>query len=248
MSLSQELGQDPAPGFPVNQTRWSVVLRASRPEDSGWREALSQLYVAYQYPLYAFARGRGLTAEDSQDAVQGFFVHLIAANLCAKADSDRGRFRTFLRVCFRNFLTNERRGTQTVVRGGTYHFVPLSVEDAETHFTGEPANMDTPDVLYDRRWALQLLSRVLSRLRQEHAAKQKEELFEKLKDFISDKQAAPHGMIAAELGISVGAVGVAIHRLRARYGQLLLEEVADTLGDAADVEEEIRHLIASLGK
>lgn len=227
-------------------TRWSVVRAAGGGSTPQARAALETLCAAYWYPLYAFARRSGRAAHEAEDSVQAFFASVIERNALAAADPGRGRFRDFFLAAFRNHLRNEAESASAVKRGGGRRVLPLETRDAEGRFLAEPRHGATPDRLYERDWAVAVLERVLAGLRESYAAAGKERLFESLKETIADGGRALHRSRAEALGMTEGALKVAAHRLRQRYRQALRDEIAATLGDGEDAEEEIRALFAAL--
>jgi RNA polymerase sigma factor (sigma-70 family) len=228
-------------------THWSVVLTAGESDREKAHEALEQLCAAYWYPLYVFARRQGYSAAETEDLTQEFFARLLQSNDLAEVSPERGRFRSFLLVSFKHLLANEYHRRQTQKRGGRATIVSLEPEDPETRYRLEPADPVTPEILFERRWALTVLERAVDRVREEYAASEKVDLFEELKEFLSNQRALPHAAIAAKYGISVGAVGVTIHRLRKRYAEVLREEISHTVSTPEDIDDEIRHLIAVVG-
>jgi RNA polymerase sigma factor (sigma-70 family) len=230
-------------------THWSVVLTAQRSDTTRAQAALARLCQAYWYPLYAYVRRRGYAAHDAQDLTQEFFARLLEQNWLAQADRERGRFRTFLLAALSHFLANEWDKARAQKRGGAVQFVPLQLDSAETRYGQEPADPLTPEQCFERRWALALLDEVLNVLRKEHAAMGTVEMFDVLKPcLVGDRQALPYAALAAKLGMTEGAVKVAVHRLRQRYRQLLREEIANTVANPAEVDEEMHHLFAVLAR
>jgi RNA polymerase sigma factor (sigma-70 family) len=227
-------------------THWSVVLTAGESDREKARAALEQLCAAYWYPLYVFARRQGYDAAATEDLTQEFFARLLASNDLAEVNPERGRFRSFLLASFKHLLANEYHRQQTEKRGGRATKVSLD-EDPETRYRLEPTDLGTPETLFERRWALTVLERAVERIREEYGASEKADLFEELKEFLSSPRALPHAAIAAKYGISVGAVGVTIHRLRKRYAEVLREEISHTVSTPEDIDDEIRHLIAVVG-
>ncbi|PWU21137.1 MAG: RNA polymerase subunit sigma-24 [Verrucomicrobia bacterium] len=228
-------------------THWSVVLAVGQGESNQSEQALEKLCRAYWYPLYAYTRRRGCDAHQAQDLVQGFFVHFLAKNYLEGVSSERGKFRSFLLTCFNHFLSNEWDRSQTLKRGGRHTFISLHDEDAEERYTHEPATSATPDKIFERRWALAVLEHALQRLQQELATTGRAAQFERLKGFLEGEVArGDYDRAAADLKVSPGAVAMAVNRLRQRYRQLVREEVAQTVGEMSQIEEEMRHLIAAL--
>jgi RNA polymerase sigma-70 factor (ECF subfamily) len=233
--------------FPT--TCWSRVARAGDPADPEARAALEGLCRDYWYPLYAFVRRRGLSAEDASDVVQGFLADLLERQVLERVDRDRGRFRAFLRASCAHYLSHERDRAGARKRGGGERPIPLDRLDAEGRYGREPAPADvmTAEQLFERRWALVLLERVLARLEAEAARTGKQELFARLRLMLEgDDGAESYRDVGTALGMSEGAVKVAAHRLRGRYRELLREEVARTVADPADVDAELADLIATL--
>jgi RNA polymerase sigma-70 factor (ECF subfamily) len=238
------------PGLPRRfaTTRWSVVLAAGDSATPGSRDALARLCEIYWYPLYAFARRWGHTADEAQDLTQEFFTRLLEKHYLEDVRPERGRFRSFLLASLKHFLLNERDRDQAQKRGGGRAPIPLELDTAEGRYRLEPPDTATPETIFERRWALTLLDRVLERLRREHVESERERLFEALKGFLTGQSETPkYGDVGASLGMTEGAVKVAVHRLRRRFGELLRDEIADTVADPADVEDEIRYLFKVLG-
>jgi RNA polymerase sigma-70 factor (ECF subfamily) len=230
-------------------TRWSVVLAAGTPDAPGARAALETLCGAYWYPLYAYARRRGQDRESAADRVQSFFAELLEKNRVARANPDRGRFRAFLLVAFRRHLTREREHDRAQKRGGGRAPLPLDFETGERRYSREPGHDETPERLFDRRFALTLLERVLRAVRREMEAEGKGASFEALKPAIGGAgELPPYAELAARLGLSEGGVKSAVRRLRTRYRERLRAEIAETVSSPAEVDAEIAHLIDALRK
>ena len=229
-------------------THWSVVLAAGQNDGDKAHEALEQLCAAYWYPLYVFARRQGHDATESEDLTQEFFASLLQRNDLAEVGPELGRFRSFLLASFKHLLANEYHRQRTEKRGGLAILVSLDREELETRYRLEPADAVTPETLFERRWALTVLERALQRVREEYEISEKADLFEELKEFLSNQKSVPHAAIAAKYGVSVGAVGVTIHRLRKRYAEVLREEISHTVSTPAEIEDEIRHLITVVGR
>ncbi len=228
-------------------TRWSLVARAGDHALPGSDQALADLCESYWYPVYTYVRGKLRDPEAARDATQAFFATFLESDLVGRADPDRGRFRAFLLTLVKRFLINEWEKAAAQKRGGGKTILSFDFDNGETRFQFEPADTETPERIYERRWALTLLGRVLDRLSEEHHASGNSELFQTLKPALQG--GADRGDIAtyaATLGKSEGAVRTAIHRLRMRYRALLRDEVLQTVEDPALVEDEIRHLLHSL--
>lgn len=229
-------------------TQWSAVLAAGRNDTTQSRGALEQLCRNYWPPLYAYVRRLGYSPHDAQDLTQEFFASLLERHAVAKADPERGRFRSFLLASLKNFLAHEWEKARAQKRGGRVQVIPLDHDTAETTCVQPAAPDDTPDQAYDRQWALSLLDLVLRRLRKEYADCGRDDLFAGLKDTLSGgRSEIPYRDLAARLAMSEGAVKVAAHRLRQRYRELLREEIANTVSGPEEIEEELRQLFAALG-
>jgi len=233
-------------------TRWSVVAAAGRPAASPGqardaRVALSELCAAYWPPLYAYARRTGVGPHDAADLVQGFFARLLEKGDLSAADPARGRFRAWLVVAFRNFTANARDRQRALKRGGGRVPLRIDADAAESLYAPEPADTRTPDVEFERRWALTVLARALERLAAEQARAGKQAEFEALRPWlVGGGEEGGYARLAGVIGRSEGALKVAVHRLRRRYGELLREEVAGTLADPREVAEELAALMAAL--
>ena len=228
-------------------THWSVVLTAGRTDTTRARGALERLCQTYWYPLYAYVRRRGYSPEDAQDLTQEFFARLLEHNWIGRADQQRGRFRSFLLSAMNHFLADEWDKARAQKRGGGIAPVPLQFDAAETRYSHEPADPVTPEQNYERRWALTLLDEVLRRLRTEYEQEGRGELFAALHPcLVGDRSSQPYAELAVKLGISEGTVKSTVHRLRQRYRQLLRDEIAQTVAEPGEVDEELRHLFAVL--
>jgi RNA polymerase sigma-70 factor (ECF subfamily) len=230
-------------------TRWSLVLAAGQKPDVRSADALTGLCEMYWYPVYAFIRRQGYRAEECADLTQEFFARVLEKNYFHDADPARGRFRAFLCASIRHFLSNERDRARTLKRGGTLPPISLDVETAEGTYQLEPRDDLTPEKLFDRGWALILLERVLARLRDNHAAAGKGELFDHLKGFLTgDSAGQPYAEIAKATGMTEGAVKVAVHRLRRHFRDTLIQEIADTVSEPADIDAEIAYLMKAVSE
>jgi RNA polymerase sigma factor (sigma-70 family) len=233
---------------PFLTTRWTVVSRATE-ESPEAEAALAQLCQDYWYPLYAFARRRGLTAHDAQDATQSFFLHIMEGGMLKRASAERGKFRTFLLAAMQNFLANERRAQQRLKRGGGVVMIELDAADAEGRFAMEPADPMTAEAQFDQSWAFALIERVFGRLSEECEGAGRAQMFGKLSPFLAAESARPgYEAVAQELGTSAGAVRVTLHRLRQRYGELLREEILHTVSSPEELDGEIAYLMEVVGR
>jgi RNA polymerase sigma factor (sigma-70 family) len=228
-------------------THWSVIVAARDGEAVEARAALADLCRAYWYPLYAYVRHQGNSADQAQDLTQEFFTRLLEKDFFDTVDPEKGKFRSFLLAACKHFLANERDRERAQKRGGGQPPLSLDLGDAEARFGREPDHTLTAEKLFERRWALALLQEVLARLREEHAARSKEALFDRLRGFlVGERQPGGHAAAAAELGLTEGAVKVAVHRLRQRYRELIREEIGRTVHDPKAIDDEIRALFAAL--
>lgn len=225
-------------------TTWSRVLRAAAPDDPASGPAWQELCRSYWYPLYAYARRRGSPPPEAEDAVQGFFAWLFEANALRHADPARGRFRGFLAAAFRQFLAKQHEHAAARRRCPAGAVVSIDAATGEDRYRTEPTDHLTPDRAFEYAWARAVLERAMDRLRAECEAGRHGHRFEAFRGILTDQ--VPVAAVGEALGLSDGAVRVAVHRLRRRYGELLREEVAGTLESPADVEQELRDLLAAV--
>jgi len=228
-------------------TRWSVVLAAGRSQSTEARNALEELCRTYWPPLYAFIRRNGHSSEDAEDLAQEFFALFLEKKFLESVDPAKGRFRSFLLASLKHFLANQWDKSRAQKRGGGRQALSLDRASAETSYTIEAVENLSPDKVYERRWALTLLERVLRRLREEYVAEGKSRQFEALKSALTgDRGSLPYAELAASLETSEGAIKVAVYRLRQRYRQILRDEIAQTVATPEEIEDEIRALFAAL--
>ncbi len=226
-------------------TRWSLVARATGDDHAAAARALGELCELYWYPLYAFLRRTGRADVDAMDVVQSFCGELLEHGAIHGAAAQRGPFRHYLLGALRHFSANASRHARAQKRGGGA--LQWSLDDAAERFAAEPAARGTPEQEFARRWAEALLARAMQRLRDEYAERGRGEVLTALEPaLLGDDAAVPHAAVAARLGTTEGAVKVALHRLRARTGELIRAEIAETLDDPAAVEDELRELFAAL--
>ena len=239
---------DPAAPRQFESTRWSLVLAARGRDSAEAREALAELCRAYWYPLYAFVRRKGHDAESAQDLVQGFFARLLEKGDLASVDRAKGRFRSFLMASCSHFLANQSDRDRARKRGGGRAPISIDGPEADGRYQREVAHDLTAERLFDRRWATTLLDNVLGAVEAEMARAGKSRQFEALRPaLVGGGERVPYARIAAELGVSDEAARAAAHRLRVRFRALIREEIARTLDDPADVEDEIHSLFSALG-
>ena len=231
--------------FPT--TRWTLVVAAGDPHRKEARSALVSLCENYWYPLYAYLRRRGYPADQAQDLTQEFFIRVLEGRYLDRADPEKGRFRSFILTSLKFFVADEEDRQRAHKRGGGM-LVPLEFSSGEERYQREPAHDETPERIFERRWALSVLDRVVERLRNEFVQHGRPEHFERLKVFLLGQSDAPYAALAREMNTSEGALKVAIHRLRKRYRDLFRQEIADTVADPAEVESELRYLAAVLTK
>jgi RNA polymerase sigma factor (sigma-70 family) len=244
MTNGQTMHTLPGPSqFPT--TRWTLVVAAGDPQRKEARSALVFLCENYWYPLYAYLRRRGYPADQAQDLTQEFFIRLLEGRYLDRADPEKGRFRSFLLTSLKFFVADEEDRHRARKRGGGM-VVPLEFPSGEERYQREPAHGETPERIFERRWALSMLDRVVERLRNEFVHHGRAEHFERLKMFLLGQSDAPYAELAREMNTSEGALKVAIHRLRKRYRELFRQEIADTVADPPEVESELRYLAAVL--
>jgi RNA polymerase sigma-70 factor (ECF subfamily) len=227
-------------------THWSLVLAARDRAEPGADDALASLCVLYWYPLYAYVRRRGHGPDDAHDLTQEFFTRLLEKGFLANVDRGKGKFRSFLLAACNHFLANERDRARAKKRGGGQTVISLDAADAKERYRREPADDLTPEKLFERHWALALLQQVMARLRDEFEAKGKGHLFNRLRGFLVGERGSGYRQAADALGLSEGALKVAVHRLRQRYREMLYEEIGRTVGTKDEIEGEIRELFTAL--
>ena len=229
--------------FPT--TRWTLVVAAGDPHRKEARSSLVSLCENYWYPLYAYLRRRGYPADKAQDLTQEFFIRVLEGQYLDRADPSKGRFRSFLLTSLKFFVADEGDRQRARKRGGGV-VVPLEFSSGEDRYQREPAHDETPERIYERRWALSVLDRVVERLRNEFVQHGRPEHFERLKVFLVGQADAPYAALASEMKTSEGALKVAIHRLRKRYRELFRQEIADLVADPA--QSELRYLATVLAR
>ena len=230
-------------------THWSVVLAAADQESPQAAQALDQLCRSYWYPLYAYVRRRGYAVDDAQDLTQEFFARLLAKGWLSMADPRRGRFRTFLLAAVDHFLANEWDRERCAKRGGGQTVFSLDGGAAEVRSRLEPVDRADAGWLYERRWALTLLERVLERLREECLSANRRVRFDQLQPLLlGDRTGQTYASLALALETTEAAIKMTVRRLRHRYRELFVEEIAQTVSAPEKVDEEIRYLRAVLAR
>ena len=221
------------------------MVAAADPQRKEARSALVSLCETYWYPLYAYIRRRGYPAERAQDLTQQFFMRVLEGRYLDRADPEKGRFRAFILTSLKFFLSDEADRDRAQKRGGGT-VLSLEISSGEERFQREPKHNETPERIFERRWALSVLERVMDKLRAEFEQQGRLDHFNRLKVFLLDKGETPYAALAREMQSSEGALKVAIHRLRKRYRDLVRQEIAETVADPAQVESELRFLAAAL--
>ncbi len=249
-SFATEIGRLPGEKSGVfATTHWSVVLGAGQGDLAAAAVALERLCRTYWYPIYAFVRRRGSDPHEAEDFTQAFFAFLLEKESLKKVDRRKGKFRTFLLAALTNFLANESDKAQTLKRGGQRQIISLDETVAEELYRHETIESVTPETLFERRWARALVEQVLARLKSEYGAADKALLFAKLEPALTGEVGAgAFAQWAAELGMSEGAVKVALHRLRRRFGEVLRSEIAHTVSSPEEIDDEIRQLFAAIAR
>jgi len=226
--------------FPT--TRWTLILRSQQGGEAE-RNALEQLFAAYWKPVYFFLRRKGLPPPAAEDAVQGFFLHLLQQDFLPRLDPGRGRFRSYLLRALEHYLTNLHERDSALKRGGGYRFVPLDVVLAEREL---PAAPEEPLRAYEREWALGLMERALTRLRREYEEGKRKGSADTVLRFFGLDRAPSYAEAAAECAMTVPQFKAALHRARERFREILREEVAATVEDDGEGDREIADLLRAL--
>jgi RNA polymerase sigma factor (sigma-70 family) len=247
-AISPPIADGDVQSSPLFQTtKWGIVLAAADEPSAAIDGALNELCRTYWYPLYAYVRRQGRSAHDAQDLTQEFFARLLEKKGFRTAAPERGRFRSFLLTSLKHFLINEWRGATALKRGGGQVMEAIDTLGIEKRYEAEAEDGSSPDRAFERQWAATLLETVLSRLRAEYVALSKLDLFEGLKPILwGDPAAESYAGLAGKLDMTAGALRVAAHRMRERYGVLTRAAVAETVAKPADVEDELRSLISIL--
>ena len=227
-----------------NTTHWSIVLSCSGEDDTRQvREALAKLFQTYWYPLYAYTRRRGYGEQDAEDLVQAFCLHLQEKHALAKADPQRGKFRTFLLSSLQNFLAHENERARAQKRGGGRDLIRLDAEEADARYRLEPTHSITPEAIFEKRWAHALLEHTVAGLRQDFISRGKERLFERLSLFLtSDLHETSYQAAADQLKLPLSSIKTTVHRLRRDYRSRLREEIARTVSNPDEVDDELLYL------
>jgi RNA polymerase sigma factor (sigma-70 family) len=231
-------------GVAFTTTHWSVVLEAQG-ESPAAQEALEKLCRTYWRPIFAYLRRQGRSPEEAEDITQGFFAQLLERRSLDAVRKEKGRLRSYLLGALKYFVADEQRRAMAIKRGKGQRLIPLEELRAGERIDMEPSDPMTAEMIYERRWALTVLERVLSRLKDEYVAAGNAALFDSLKELLPDEPGSPsQAEIAARLGVTENAIRQAFYRFRQRYQSLLREEIANTVATPGDIEDELRHLIA----
>jgi len=230
-------------------THWSVVLAAKRSDSPERMTALTALCHGYWYPLYAFVRRQGRDRHQAEDLTQEFFARLLEKNTLSSVQPEHGRFRSFLLASLKNFLANDWDRAHAAKRGGRYSIISWDDKSGEDRYLREPSHDATPEKLFEQTWALTLIQTVLDRMKKDYADAGKSQLFESIHASLSeDAGAGTYSEIGARLNMTESAIKMSVSRLRERFRWLLRAEIAQTVPDVSEVEEELRHLFTCLGR
>lgn len=247
MSDDTHMSPTPSGSSRFATTRWSVVLAAGQPGSSRYRQALETLCGTYWFPLYAYLRRQGYDSHQAKDYTQAFFAQMLEKQYLSQVEPKPGKFRSFLLAALKHFLANELDHIKALKRGGGRKVISLNVQSAEKQYTLEPAHELSPEKLFEKSWALTILERTMDRLEAELASMNKQKVFDRLRFCLAgDKGSVPYREVAGELDMTEGAVKVAVHRMRMCYRELLRDEIAQTVSNPEQVDEEIRALFAAL--
>ena len=232
----------------VATTQWSQVLAARDGSETETRRALESLCQTYWQPLYAYIRRQGYEPEEASDLTQAYFTEFLEKDFLADVDPEKGRFRSFLLTSLRHFLSHERIRSHALKRGGATLTLSLDTDVAEERYMQEPATGRSPEEVFERRWALTVLGKALASLRHESTTENRRQSFETLKPYLTGEEPRkPYQEVAEELGMTEVAVRKAAHRLRRRFGQVLRDEIAETVAGEDAIDDEVRHLLMIIG-
>lgn len=245
MNTSSE-NQDRSSGRVFATTSWSLVVQAATPESPEASFALADLCEAYWYPLYSFVRRKGYQREEAEDLTQSFFSELLEKKQLSVADQQRGRFRTFLLAALDHFINKQWRAKNALKRGGGASIISFDFQLADKQYSNEPFHEWTPQKIFERNWALAILSKALAGVKEQYESSDKSDLFEELKVYLGDINNITYKSMAEKLGTTEGAIKVAVHRLRERYGEQLRIQIARTVEFTSDVNQELQSLLQAL--
>ena len=227
-------------------TSWTLVCQAQDASEPAAQQALAQLCELYWYPLYAFARRSGCAPHDAEDVTQGFFSELLAKGYLGTVAANKGRLRSFLMVSMKHYLSKWRRHARAEKRGGGKALISIDQQSAEQRYQFEPSDDLSPEILYDRHWAMSLMQHSRKRLAREYAERGKSDLFDALGGALSpNKPDQPHAEVAEQLDMSEDNVRQSASRMRKRYKAILIEEITQTVHSEDEVSSELVHLFTS---
>lgn len=247
--MADPAGNDRPEAAEFATTQWSEILLAGNPDQTGAHAALGRLCEKYWFPVYANLRRRGSNHNDAEDLVQAFFADVLSSQKLSVADQSRGRFRSFLLTACNNFVSNTHRHNNALRRGGGQKTVSLNVnmDDHARRYDETNSQQWTPDQLFDRRWALELIELATQRVWAEYESRGSSDWFDALQPFIAPAGDTPsYAQVAEGMNVSVGSVKTAVHRIRKRFGVALQEEVAETVQHQSDVKNELNILLDAL--
>ncbi len=219
-----------------------MVLNAGDLQNEDHEEAMTRLCEIYWRPVYCYARQRGNSEDDAKDLTQEFFRHLLENEVVRKADPARGKFRSFLLGSMKNFLTNEWRKATAMKRGGGVMTLPMESDSGESLYLTSLADLDTPESIYDKSWALATLEEAMVRLEEEYETRGKGDLFRKLRLLLWGDRSTTYSELGNQLGMSEAAVKMAVARLRERAREQLRSEVAHCVALETEIDEEYSYL------
>lgn len=229
-----------------HSTRWSLIAQAGAGSEIG-RAALQQLCEQYWFPVYGYFRRRGFQTADARDLTQDLFTCILARKGFEKASPEKGRFRLYLLVSAKNLIAEQVRNRRAIKRGGAVQTWSFDWATAEQRLQWEPGDGLTPERLFEKQWAKQVLSDALEQLDDLNAEPTRRAYYLKLRTFIAaDASSVPYAEAATELGVSEAALRVQVHRLRRKFREIIRKNVADTLDNAAEIDDELNYLLQCL--
>jgi RNA polymerase sigma factor (sigma-70 family) len=230
-------------------TRWTLVLAVREGQQTpDAQAALSTLCETYWYPVYAFIRRSGKDGDAARDLTQAFFMRVLEKDYFGQARQERGRFRSFLLSSVRHFLSNQRDFEHAQKRGGGHAPLSLEFDDGERTYQIEPVDPDTPERLYERRWALAAIEAAIARVQKKYEESKKANLFARLRPFLTGDEPQSYAELAAAVGVTEGSLRVAVHRMRQQFAAALREIIADTVEGPDDVDDELRQLMKAVSR
>ena len=223
-------------------TRWSLVVAAAGVSPAS-STALAELCEAYWYPAYAYVRRSGYSTDDASDLTQAFFTRVLEKHFLKDARPERGRFRSFVLASLRHFILNEHDWKHARKRGGDFIHVPLDFGAGEDRYQRELPDALTPELIFERRWTVDLIQRAMARLADKYTATGRQDLFVRLTPHLTGDEPTSYEDLAAATGMSAGALRVAVHRLRKDYRATLRDTIGETVERNEDVDDELRFLL-----